>query len=88
MKDIRDALSESQFAALIDRYKAAAAEQGNVFVLDEAPQLWGQRQQAAYLRRLAHSVHMDELAARLDPDEFPPGPYEAFMAEQQSFEGT
>lgn len=78
MKHIRDVISEDEFNELINRCQAAASAQGLVFRFDEVPSMMGERQQAVYLRDLAHSVHMNDLASRLEPDEFPPSAFDTF----------
>lgn len=78
-KRIQDAYTEADFTELMDRCQAAARANGSVFFLHEEELRMGDRHHAAYLQRLARAVHMDELADRLDPDQFAPGMFENLL---------
>ena len=75
-KRLQDVVSETEFTDLLTRCRAAAEAQGRYFIFDEYGQLVGERTQAAYIRQLADSVGMAELAARLDPAQFAPSDME------------
>lgn len=81
LKRLCDVMSADEFKELLERCHAAARARGAVFFYDETGQLMGQRYQATYFRGLAQAVHMDELAARLDPAEFAPGAFEQLQAQ-------
>lgn len=80
-KSVRDVVSEAEFGELRERCQTAARAQGKVFIFDEYWEAMGQRSLAGYLRRLALSVGMDDLAARLDPDHFAANALEQRMME-------
>lgn len=81
LKRVRDVVGPEEFRELLERCYTAARERGGWFFFDEAGHLMGDRYQATYLRGLAQSVGMDELAARLNPDEFAPGAFDEIHLE-------
>jgi len=81
LKRLCDVMSADDFKELLERCHAAARARGEIFFYDETGQLMGQHYQAAYFRGLAQAVHMDELAARLDPAAFAPGIFEQLQAQ-------
>lgn len=72
-KKIRDVLDANEFAELLQRCSAAAKTADRSFIYIEDIQFFGERSHAAYLQALASSVQMDDLARRLNPDDFAPG---------------
>ncbi|WP_457181024.1 hypothetical protein [Mycobacteroides abscessus] len=72
-KKVHDVLGATEFTELLERCHAAAKAAGRSFIYFEDAQFFGERSHAAYLQGLASSVQMDELAQRLNPDEFAPG---------------
>lgn len=80
-KKLWDVVSDEEFAELITRCKAAAKQQGGWFMYDETTHLMGESTQAAYIRHLASVVQMNDLAQRLDPEDFAPSRFEQTQAQ-------
>lgn len=79
-KCVRDVVSEGDLTELFARCNAAAAARGQGFFFDETYQLMGEHAHAQYLRALASSVNMDDLAARLNSAKFKgEGPHTNFQ---------
>ncbi|SHU69438.1 Uncharacterised protein [Mycobacteroides abscessus subsp. abscessus] len=72
-KKVRDVLGATELTELLERCHTAAKAAGRGFIYFEDAQFFGERSHAAYLQGLANSVDMDELAQRLNPDDFAPG---------------
>lgn len=80
-KKLWDVVSADEFTELMARCKAAAQQRGGWFIYDEATHLMGERTQAAYIRALAGAVQMNDLAQRLDPEDFAPSAFEQMQGE-------
>lgn len=80
-KNLWDVISADEFTELMARCKAAAEQRGGWFVYDEATHLMGERTQAAYIRALARAVEMDDLAQRLNLEDFAPNANEQIQGE-------
>jgi hypothetical protein len=78
--NVDDAVSAEELSRLVERLAEQAAEHGRIFTgLDESVRLQSERRWAEYLQTAARSVGMEDLAERLDPQQFAPGLFEKAM---------
>ena len=66
-------LSPEDWTRFVDAANECAAARGRVFLLDEGRRMFGERAWASYLQGLMLELGLEEMAARLDPEQFPAG---------------
>lgn len=63
--------SEAEWVRFVEAGREAAKAQGGFFSLDESRRLISEREWAGYLRDVMTSVGVDDLAARIIPEDYP-----------------
>ncbi|MFV0434330.1 MAG: hypothetical protein ACK5LO_10150 [Leucobacter sp.] len=70
-RHVGEALSREEWARFFETANEYCAARDRVFVLDESRRMFGERAWANYVRGLMLEFGLKEMAARLDPEQFP-----------------
>nr|WP_181716200.1 hypothetical protein [Cryobacterium sp.]QJS06055.1 hypothetical protein [Cryobacterium sp.] len=69
--NVVELFTETEWVRFYDAAQQAARARGSVFVLDESVRMVSERAWAAYLRDTMTGAGVDDLAARIVPENYP-----------------